>query len=299
MSSDNQRELIASGSWDQTSRVWSGKQCKAVLVGHEGAVWATAFINGLVITGSADKTLKLWRIEPKVECLTTFKGHKDCIRSIAVVSDTEFLSASNDASVREWNIKGELMKEFYGHDNYIYSITNILKGQEFATCSEDRTVRVWSNDNTSNEIQTIRLPAPTLWSLTSLTNTDLVIGSSTGAVYVYTRDPTLVAPPEEQKVLMEELSKSSIPMSDIGEIKVKDLPEPQVLLAPGKRDGQTKMVKDGDKVSVHSWDASKAQWIKIGDVVGAAGATHDPTERVVYEGVVSYSHSYRLLIGFN
>ena len=76
-------------------------------------------------------------------------------------------------------------------------------------------------------------------------------------------------------------------MSDIGDIKVKDLPDPQVLLAPGKRDGQTKMVKDGDKVSVHSWDASKCQWVKIGDVVGAANATNDPTQRVMYEGVVS------------
>ena len=286
LSSSNELGLIASGSWDQTCRVWSDKQCKAVLSGHDGAVWATAFIKGQVITGSADKTLKLWNLEPKVECITTFKGHTDCIRSIAIISDTQFLSASNDASIREWDIKGQQIKEFYGHQNYIYSITNILRGQSFATCSEDRTVRVWTNDDTT-QTQTIPLPAPTLWSLTTLTNTDLVIGSSTGKVYVLTRDESLVASPEEQKLLEEELAKSTIPMSDIGDIKVKDLPDPQVLLAPGKRDGQTKMVRDGDKVSVHSWDASKCQWLKIGDVVGAAGACNDPTQRVMYEGVVS------------
>ena len=180
------------------------------------------------------------------------------------------------------------IKEFYGHENYIYSITNILKGQSFASCSEDRTVRVWNNDN-QNAIQTIPLPAPSLWSLVSLTNSDLVVGSSTGKVYIFTRDETLVASPEEQKVLEEELSKSTVHLSDLGDIKVTDLPDPKVLLAPGKRDGQTKMVKDGDKVSVHSWDASKCQWIKIGDVVGAAGATHDPTQREMFEGTVCHS----------
>ena len=285
LSANNERELLASGSWDQTARVWSGKDCKAVLVGHEAAVWATAFISDYAITGSADKTLKLWSYQSKVECISTLKGHTDCVRAIAVISDVHFLSASNDASIREWNIKGEPIKEFSGHENYIYSISNIMKGREFVTCSEDRSVRIWSNESTS-QTQIIRLPAPTLWSVISLTNTDIVIGSSTGKVYIFTRDETLIANSEEQKVLEQELSKSTLHMSDIGDIKVKDLPDPQVLLAPGKRDGQTKMVREGDKVSVHSWDASKSQWIKIGDVVGSASASHDPTQREIYEGKV-------------
>lgn len=285
LSAHNERQRIISGSWDQTSRIWNEKVCEAVLVGHEGAVWATDFICEYAITGSADKTLKLWTYQQKVDCIATLKGHTDCIRAIAVISDTDFLSASNDASIRQWNVKGELIKEFSGHENYIYSITNIGRALEFVTCSEDRTVRFWCNES-STQTQLIRLPAPTLWSVACLTNDDIVVGSSTGKVYVFTHDENLVAPLEEQKVLEQELSKSTLHMNDIGDIKVKDLPDPQVLLAPGKRDGQTKMVRDGDKVSVHSWDAAKSQWTKIGDVVGAAGASHDPTHREIFEGKV-------------
>ena len=40
------------------------------------------------------------------------------------------------------------------------------------------------------------------------------------------------------------------------------------LQRPGKREGQTAMVRSGNTVSVHSWSASNQQWTKIGDVVG-------------------------------
>jgi len=126
-----------------------------------------------------------------------------------------------------------------------------------------------------------------LWSLTTLSNNDLVVGSSTGKVYILTRDNNLVAKPEEQKALEEELSKSTVHMSDIGDIKVSDLPTIESLYLPGNRDGQTKLVKDGNKVSVHNWDATKNQWIKVGDVVGAAGSTKDPSQKETYNGKVS------------
>ncbi len=285
LSADNERALIASGSWDQTCRVWDQKQCRAVFVGHEAAVWATAFINDFVITGSADKTLKLWKYEPKVECIQTFKGHTDCVRGVVVISLTNFLSCSNDASIREWNLKGESIAIYYGHDNYIYSITNLMNGFEFATCSEDRTVRIWRKDN-DQQMQTLRLPATTLWSLTAPSNNDLVVGSSTGKVYIFTRDESLFASPDEQKALEEELSNSTLNMSDLGDIKVDELPTVDSLLFPGKRDGQTKLVKEGNKVSVHNWDATKNQWIKIGDVVGAAGNTKDPSQKETHNGKV-------------
>ena len=40
------------------------------------------------------------------------------------------------------------------------------------------------------------------------------------------------------------------------------------LQRPGKREGQTAMVRSGNTVSVHSWSASNQEWTKIGDVVG-------------------------------
>ncbi|XP_054161427.1 phospholipase A-2-activating protein-like [Oppia nitens] len=286
LSVNNERALVVSGSWDQTCRVWKEKKCEAVLVGHEAAVWSTAVIGEHVLTGSADKTIKLWKLVPNVECIITMSGHTDCIRGLSVISDTEFISCSNDASIRLWNIKGEIVREFYGHENYIYSIANITGGHEFASCSEDRTVRIWNN-NDSKDKQTIPLPATTLWSITRLSNNDLAIGSSTGKIYIFTRDDKLKAKPEELKLLEEELAKSTLHVSDIGDIKVSELPTADTLLMPGTKDGQTKLVKDGDKVTVHNWDATKQQWIKIGDVVGAADTNKELYEGVEYDYVFS------------
>lgn len=55
--------------------------------------------------------------------------------------------------------------------------------------------------------------------------------------------------------------------------------------APGNRDGQTRLVKDGQKVEAYQWSVSDGRWVKIGDVVG--GSNQQTSRSVVYEGKVS------------
>jgi len=53
---------IVSGSWDGTARIWdtnTGK-CTSVLEGHQHAVSVLSLPNGIVITGSQDKSIRLW-----------------------------------------------------------------------------------------------------------------------------------------------------------------------------------------------------------------------------------------------
>lgn len=45
------------------------------------------------------------------------------MRGLAILSEMEFLSCANDASVRRWQISGECLQVYYGHTNYIYSIS--------------------------------------------------------------------------------------------------------------------------------------------------------------------------------
>lgn len=50
---------IVSGSWDCSARVWViGKwECKAVLEGHEGSVWAVlAYSKDMIVTGSLQRS---------------------------------------------------------------------------------------------------------------------------------------------------------------------------------------------------------------------------------------------------
>lgn len=83
------------------------------------------------------------------------------------------LSCSNDNTVRLWNIQGECLNIFQGHENYIYDITLLQNGVDFVTCSEDEHVKIWHKDDC---VQSIKIPSKTLWSVACLKNGDLVVG---------------------------------------------------------------------------------------------------------------------------
>lgn len=95
---------------------------------------------------------------------------------MAVLSDSIFLSVANDASIKQWTYEGDCIETLYGHSNYIYSVAiNKFKGDNcFVTSSEDRTVKYWKN---GQNVQTITLPAQSIWAVACLSNGDIVTGS--------------------------------------------------------------------------------------------------------------------------
>ena len=101
-------------------------------------------------------------------------GHTDCVRGVAVLSATEFLSCSNDATVRKWLTSGTCSHTFYGHTNFVYSLAVLPDGANFVSTGEDRTLRVWREGEC---VQTITHPAQSVWATCVLPNGDIVTGS--------------------------------------------------------------------------------------------------------------------------
>ncbi|GFQ78185.1 phospholipase A-2-activating protein [Trichonephila clavata] len=163
--------LFVSGSWDGTTRVWSGQHCTAILEGHTQAVWATEVypLQNIIITGSADHTLRIWR---HGICENVLYGHSDCVRGLVVAKDLNILSCSNDSTVRLWSILGVCLNVFYGHESFIYSITLLNNGTDFATCGEDQSIIIWEKGECA---QRLFIPSNTLWSISCLENDDLVV----------------------------------------------------------------------------------------------------------------------------
>ncbi|CAM1310261.1 PLAA (predicted) [Pycnogonum litorale] len=280
---------LLSGSWDKTAKVWIKQKCVFTLSGHEAAVWSVQVIpdHGLMLTGSADKTIKSWRAG---KCEKTFEGHTDCVRGLSVLNPEEFLSCSNDATIRRWSVmSGHCLQAYYGHTSFIYSVSVVPNtgGLRFVSSSEDRSICVWNVATDSDPcIQTIRLPAQSIWSVACTDNGDIISGSSDGVVRIFTTVPELQASVEEQKLLEEQVSKSTINADEIGDLKVSDLPSKEALYEPGKKDGHTKMIRDGAVVSAYQWSASEQRWLKIGDVVGADGSSKSNSGKTSFEGQV-------------
>uniref|UniRef100_UPI003AAED065 phospholipase A-2-activating protein isoform X2 n=1 Tax=Centroberyx gerrardi TaxID=166262 RepID=UPI003AAED065 len=271
---------LLSGSWDTTAKVWLNEKCMMTLQGHSAAVWAVVILpeQGLMLSGSADKTIKLWKAG---RCERTFTGHEDCVRGLAVISDIEFFSCSNDASIRRWMVSGECVQIYYSHTNYIYSLAVFPNSQDFVSTGEDRTLRIWRKGERS---QTIRLPAQSVWCCCLLPNGDIAVGASDGIIRVFTEAEDRMASPEDLQAFEDELSKATIDpkTGDLGDIKMEDLPGREHLDEPGNRDGQTRLIKDGQKVEAYQWSVSDDRWMKIGDVVG--GSNQQTSKTVMYEG---------------
>lgn len=281
--------LLVSGSWDHSARMWKDWECVKEMKEHSGPIWSVAVTykpeqgpssqSPSILTASADKTIKMWK-EGKV-CVT-YNGHKDCVRDIAVLNADRFLSCSNDASVILWAISGECLSTFYGHTNFIYSISIIGNGEGFVTGGEDRTLRVWQADG--NCVQTIHVPTQSVWAVRSLPNSDIVCGTSDGMCRIFSSVKDRQGDEGDQKEYEESVAKSTMAVGEVGGIKKSELPGKEALLAPGKRDGHTMMVREGDKVNCYSWSVANQQWMPVGEVVGGTGGSQETSGKVLYEG---------------
>lgn len=63
---------------------------------------------------------------------------------------------------------------------------------ELLVASEEKGYfEVWQmNENRLTHYQITRLPVESVWSVTSLQNSDIALATSSGTVYIYSRDPT-------------------------------------------------------------------------------------------------------------
>ena len=133
---------LVSGSWDGTARIWdtnTGK-CTNVLEGHQHAVCVLSLPNGIVITGSQDKSIRLWfKGEQQKEIPN---AHDDIIRQFTEVPGLGFASCSNDESVKLWSIDGNLLQTFKGHMGFVFAVTTLITG-EIASGGDDCLVKIW------------------------------------------------------------------------------------------------------------------------------------------------------------
>ncbi|XP_058792749.1 phospholipase A-2-activating protein isoform X2 [Phymastichus coffea] len=264
-----------SSSWDITAKLWNSSNVakpEHTYIGHTAAVWCVADLpNGSIVTGSADKNVIVYLRNGEI--LHKLEGHTDCVRDIAIVKDNEFLTCANDAVIKHWNaFTGDCLGNYYGHSNYIYSVSAFLDGHLVASSGEDKTVKVWRDGKVD---QTIELPARSVWCVRLLPNQDIVCGASDNLVRIFTADPERYADSETMQKFEETVANSMKIVEE--ELGLKNVQEPSALHQPGKKDGETKLVREGTTVKAYNWSQSEMKWIFIGDVVGGNPANSSKT----------------------
>lgn len=184
-----------------------------------------------------------------------------------------------------------------GHTSFVYSL-DVLSSGELVSSGEDRSVRIWRGECQVDMIvscvislkstlvtdgalgQTITIPAISVWSVACLSNGDIACASSDNFIRIFSREPQRIADAQELQAYEATVSSQALNKTQVGDVQKDSLPPPDALLQPGKKEGEVRMVRNGELVEAHQWSSAANQWEKIGEVVGGVGSG----QKKLYQG---------------
>lgn len=172
--------VLVSGSTDRSVRVWDIERgiCTQVFQGHTSTVRCLQILmpsavktsdgktimmpkEPLIITGSRDSNLRVWKLPmtnennvsqagpsaDDTQCpyfVRVLNGHNHSVRAIAAHGDT-LVSGSYDCTVRVWKLStGETLHRLQGHAQKVYSVVLDHERNRCISGSMDNLVKVWS-----------------------------------------------------------------------------------------------------------------------------------------------------------
>ena len=129
-----------------------------------------------VVSGSQDKTIKIWDIEKK-ECLYTLEGHTSIIWEVKSLSNNRLISAADDNTSRIWNLNNKSSEYFYKSKRQVSSIA-VLDNNRILLSSGKNLLLF--NLDTKEQLTFLDI---SVWSLKTLKNGDVAAGGK-GVLYI-------------------------------------------------------------------------------------------------------------------
>ncbi|KAM7268882.1 hypothetical protein ACFE04_011048 [Oxalis oulophora] len=107
----------------QSNYVQTRRHHKKLWIEHNDSISCLTVCNGLIYSGSWDKTLKVWRISD-LKCLESIKAHDDAINGLITCKGIVY-SASADGKIKAWRREVKTLKGAQTH-----SLEGILEGHK-------------------------------------------------------------------------------------------------------------------------------------------------------------------------
>eukprot|EP00052_Salpingoeca_macrocollata_P016626 m.134027 g.134027 ORF g.134027 m.134027 type:complete len:482 (+) comp20117_c0_seq3:68-1513(+) len=144
--------LLATGSYDGAARIWTKTgELQNRLTGHSGPVFSLKWnpSGTLLATSSVDCTAVVWDVATG-HSRQTFAFHSAPCLDVDWQDDKRFASCSTDKVIFLCQLGSQVpVRNFKGHEDEVNAVKWDSAGKYLASCSDDRTAKVWQEDKDS------------------------------------------------------------------------------------------------------------------------------------------------------
>lgn len=101
--------------------------------------------NNLLVSGSYDNIIRIWRLNDNYTCIQSLHDHKEVISSLVLLKDGSFASGSWDHTIKIWKCAGNSYfcdKTLVAHESLVESVIELKNGL-LASASDDGTIKIW------------------------------------------------------------------------------------------------------------------------------------------------------------
>ena len=126
------------------------KNVKPLLTGHTHSVRSVAYSpdGQHIVSGSADKTIRIWDALTQRQIGNSLTGHTNIVFSVAYSPDGRYIvSGSLDNTIRIWDAltQRQIGKPLTGHTKFVSSVAYSPDERHIVSGSHDATIRIWDN----------------------------------------------------------------------------------------------------------------------------------------------------------
>ncbi|KAJ2389311.1 hypothetical protein H4S02_002428 [Coemansia sp. RSA 2611] len=135
-------DKIVTGSRDRTVKVWdcSSFQCLRTMAGHDASVLCLKYDESVLVTGSSDATVIVWDWETGMPRLRLV-SHAAGVLDVAF-NDEHVVSCSKDCTIKVWRRSdGKLLRTMAGHRGPVNAVQ--LHDNRIVSASGDSLIKMW------------------------------------------------------------------------------------------------------------------------------------------------------------